>query len=558
MRLCIMVSMVCVLNAFGSAQPEPGFDPQGVVRQVRTCRDMSPGSTSRSSGSSVVPGRENHGLPSQAITGGPEEPGVGEDMLPGAEFLLDTNNALVPAPGSQSNAAIAFDGTNYLVVWEDQRGGGYPDIVGARVTPAGVVLDPAGFTISQATYEQGHPAIAFDGTNYLVVWDDGRRGHVFDIFGARVTPAAVVLDPSGIIIARSSNDRRNPDVAFDGTDFLVVWEDDRTGLDSTDIYGARVTTGGAVLDTAGIVISHAVRTQFTPVVACDGTNCLVAWQDNRNGEDQANIYGTRVTTNGTVLDPSGKSISTRAYAQVSPDIAFDGTNYLVVWQDINTGVTPPVIGIYGGRVTQEGTVLDPAGKAIAPESHGARPSVGFDGTNYLVAWSEEHGLAPAYYFIYGRRMSPGGTLLDSAAIAIAPQAQWSQWSPVVGFDGTDFLVLWEDCRYKRNEPDIYGARVTPDGTVLDPSGLLISLSARGQYTPALGFDGTNFPCGLGRRPLRGHRYLRCAGDTGRHGARPAGLCHLAGGRVAVLPRPCVRRDELPCGMAGLPQRPARP
>ena len=423
----MLVWAVFVLTAFGSAQPEPGFDPQDVVRQILAQQDMSPGEApgpSRPGDSRVVPGRENHGLPSQPRIEGSEEPAVEDRLLPGTEFLLDTSNALVPAPGSQHNVDIAFDGTNYLVVWEDQRGGGYPDICGARVTPAGAVLDPAGFTISQATYEQGHPAVAFDGTNYLVVWDDGRRGHVLDIFGTRVTPAGAVLDPGGILIARSSNNRRNPDVAFAGTDFFVVWEDDRKGLDSTDIYGARVTTGGSVLDTAGIVISHAVRLQSVPVIGFDGTNCLVAWQDVRIAVDQADIYGARVTPQGTVLDPSGFVISHAVDQQVSPVLAFDGTNYLVAWQDVHG--SPPDIGIYGARVTPERTVLDPSGIAIAPGSRGAHPSVGFDGANYLVVWSEVQGFIPAYYGVRGRRVKPDGTLLDSAAIAITPMKLWSQ------------------------------------------------------------------------------------------------------------------------------------
>jgi hypothetical protein len=43
-----------------------------------------------------------------------------------------------------------------------------------------------------------------------------------------------------------------PRVAFDGTNYLVAWEDERSG--SQDIYGARVTRGGVVLDPAGFLI----------------------------------------------------------------------------------------------------------------------------------------------------------------------------------------------------------------------------------------------------------------------------------------------------------------
>src|SRR5262245_51648111 len=42
----------------------------------------------------------------------------------------------------------------------------------------------------------------------------------------------------------------------------------------------------------------------------------------------------------------------------------------------------------------------------------------------------------------------------------------------VAFDGTNYLVVWEDWRSPRG-PDIWGARFAPDGTRLDPGGIRI-------------------------------------------------------------------------------------
>jgi hypothetical protein len=70
--------------------------------------------------------------------------------------------------------------------------------------------------------------------------------------------------------------------------------------------------------------------QYGPSIGFDGTNFLVTWTDGRDSLEQ--IYAARVNTSGTVLDPGGFPVKTENDEQISSDIAFDGTNYLVVWQ----------------------------------------------------------------------------------------------------------------------------------------------------------------------------------------------------------------------------------
>src|SRR5580765_3100122 len=57
-------------------------------------------------------------------------------------------------------SGVAFDGTNYLVVWTENRADG-PTVYGARVTPDGTVLDQGAFAI--AALGGSGPAVAFDG-----------------------------------------------------------------------------------------------------------------------------------------------------------------------------------------------------------------------------------------------------------------------------------------------------------------------------------------------------------------------------------------------------------
>ena len=115
-----------------------------------------------------------------------------------------------PPTGSQAGLAVGFDGTNHLVVWSDARGGTGQDLYGARVSKAGVVLGSAPIVISAASGDEVAAAVAFDGTNYLVVWQDSRGSTGRDIYGARVSPDGTVLDPGGSRSARRSSTRSSP------------------------------------------------------------------------------------------------------------------------------------------------------------------------------------------------------------------------------------------------------------------------------------------------------------------------------------------------------------
>jgi len=447
-------------------------------------------------------------------------PGICGARVSQAGAVLDTG-IVVSTPANERRApAVAFDGTNCLVVWEDYRGsGGYPDIYGARVSQVGAVLDIGGIAISTAAYDQCAPAAAFDGTNYLVVWQDHRSG--CDIYGARMTQAGVVLDVGGIVVSTSADGQANPAVAFDGTNCLVVWADIRG--DDQDIYGARVTRAGVVLDADGIALSTATGDQDNPAVAFDGTNYLVVWLDLR--DVAASTYGARVSQVGAVLDAGGIAISTTAYDQCIPAVVFGGANYLAVWDDYRSGLNADICGV---RVTQAGVVLDGGPAVGIPISYAANnqcaPAVAFDGANYLVVWEDWRG---GVSNIYAARVSQAGVTLDSAGFKISSSLA-RQETPKVAFDGTNYLLVWADYRNTGLYSDIYGARVTRAGVVLDAGGIAISTASGNQQYPAVAFDGTN--------------YLVVWSSGGVHGARvtqagvvldAGGIAISAGGRPAV-------------------------
>ncbi len=457
----------------------------------------------------------------------------GTRISPSGTVLDPEGIPISPMASDQCNPSITFNGTNYLVVWEDYRSMDYSDIYGTRVSQTGIVLDPNGFIVSIAVYDQRYPKVASDGMNFLAVWEDERYGR--DIYGARISQDGTVLDSTGITISTNPDDQESPNIIFGDSNYLVAWQDNRSGsyeyniygarlsqsgivLDSNgfivsstasynpsiifdslnflivwedyrplafsdDIYAARISQANSVLDSNGIVISTVTNYQKAPSIAFDGTNYLVVWQDYRNG-CYADIYGALLTQTGNMLDTVAISISTALYSQQSPAIAFGGANYLVAWLDHRNGYPD---NLFCARVSQNGTVLDPDGICISTtSSYQSVIDIAFDGINYLVIWTIENNERD----IYGARVSPAGTVLDPNGFVISNRMN-DQLSPCISFDGINYLVVWEE-RLDYQESDIYGTRVSQAGIVLDPDGFVISAAPLRQQIPAIDFDGTNY------------------------------------------------------------------
>src|SRR6266545_2102639 len=386
----------------------------------------------------------------------------------------------LPAVDYQDVPKVAWGGGQYLVVWQEWRAADPIDVYGARVTAEGELLDPAGIPIGVRQGDQALPAVASDGGDFFVVWED-YSPEVSGIYGTRVTGDGVVLDPFPVRVSPAEVTALIPSLAWDGANYLVVWYDWR-GQD--DIYGARVSPDGTVLDETGIPISTAPGVQWAPVVSWSGSEFLVAWADERNRvESGSDVYGSRLTADGTVLDPAGIAISTAPAHQHQVAVASRGDNFLVVWIDERFGAQED--DVYGARVADDGTVLDAGGIPISTEPQDAyAPSVASDGTNYLVAWGDPRGND-----IYGARVTGEGIVLDPDGFPISTAAQ-SQYSPSIGWNGSNYLVVWTDDR--GGSGDIYMARVSPNGEVLDPDGILASLSANPQYVASIAWDGENY------------------------------------------------------------------
>ncbi len=477
----------------------------------------------------------------QALLAASAYPAVLDPVI-SPEVRMDTLLvAPTPLPGDQMEPAVASNGSGFLIVWKDRRNG--PDtsrIHGVRVSGTGEVLDPSGLAIgpASATSVQESPAVAFNGTDWLVVWEDLAAGRtdVVDLYAVRVSSAGTVRDATPLTLTTALGDQVEPAVASNGRDWLVTWNDPRH-VSNSDIYGTRVTAAGEVLDPSGLRLSSAPDFDLHPSVASDGTDYLVVWNKSPPSAGNGTVVGVRVSAAGQVLEDSRLTLPARVGSQHGPSAAFNGTHYLVVWMDSRNSVSPD---IYGSRVTAAGAVVDTAGLPLSTAANGevdpvvtssggewfvvwedvanewnlygtrvsgtgevrdtARievstapgmqyaPAVATNGTSYLVVWADKRP-GQEHQDIYGRLVTREGQLHQEACLSLASLGTVSahQDSPAVASNGKEWLVVWADSR--NGNQDIYGARVTGSGEVLDAAGLAIGAGQGEQTTPAVASNG---------------------------------------------------------------------
>lgn len=459
---------------------------------------------------------------------------LGIDGGSGAQ-VSDTNGIPVSiARNDQVTPAIAASENGFFVVWADIRNSGKYDIYGCRLTVVGEALDSLGIPICSFVESQGTPAVAGHADEYFIVWEDHRdlASTGRDIYGTRVTSEGIVVSPNGQPICNNTRGQSAPAVAPTASEYVVVWQDVSTSDTPPDIYGARVAFDGSVLDAESVPLTTANGSQAAPAIASNGSGCLVTWEDSQlisatrsdiwsavigantslvvsnrvvasvthnsessptvsfNGnhyllawEDTRNtsmpgtdIFGVRLNTNGEALDPAGIAISTAARDQRYPAVAASGREFLVVWEDYRENLSGSALDIYGSRVDGDGKVSDPNGIKLNWHSLlNGRPVLASNGTNYLVVWSAGEA-----------------AIIDRTGLVVSYLAVGAGLYPSVASDGKDYLVVWGDGRESFDNWDIYGARVSSLGAVVETNGFPICTAPSGQYQPSIAYDGVDY------------------------------------------------------------------
>jgi hypothetical protein len=406
---------------------------------------------------------------------------------------LDTLSIYLSSNHVLERPSAACGAGEYLALWANE----YPrsgTIRASRVSLSGQVLDTSiPIDTAHGDYRRS-PDVKGCAGGFVTVWSSGQwryaiKGAMLDSLGQG--------EPFGIARRYQTNAQFTPSAASIGSNFLASWYDDRT---VAGIYARRLDADGARPDSTAILIHPNDSVALIATAVAGATNYLVFWSESL--QDRRRVWGRRLSSDGALLDSAPLALCTTYTHLGEPALGSDGSDYLLA--------IPHETYVWAFRVSSAGVLLDTAPIVVARARTVAGPAaVTFDGSNYWVAWQDYGGnvylrlarvsrsgvlldSVPVHVRTYGATASPlalacgervlvvlwsedigqrldvrgarvrfDRTLLDTLPITVSLDST-DETDVHAAFDSEKFLVVW---KRQYVSPSGAGVRMDEDGVL---------------------------------------------------------------------------------------------
>lgn len=339
------------------------------------------------------------------------------------DSALDVAESITLSTSNSEIGGLVRAGDAWLTAWS--QGGTDADLVVARFEAGGVLETKS---VQRLRAQTGPHLAAGSGASFLA-WTSAHTAREPDTIVTKLIPHGALPVLEGEVLAsESALPQTQITAAADAGGVVVAWIEPSQTRQRNELHVSGFNANGARRPEQ---IIDAVRDQTGPRLASAGSQSLLVWIE------------TLLTTEGTIralrLDGSGHPIfptlTLGEGAQV--DVASNGTDWLVVWR----GGT---FEILESRVTANGDVVS-FGPIHPSPAHQSFPAIEWDGSEYVVAWSEVEaaGTSPTARHRVRRKRGSG------AAEVIAEREGPSNVPPLFGAPSLGCasgrcLVLWRE------------------------------------------------------------------------------------------------------------------
>ena len=200
---------------------------------------------------------------------------------------------LTPWKDDQYRPRVAWDGAQFVLVWQDQKtdlGGDWSleqidarsDLMGMRISATGTVIDPQGFVFANSPLGEAYPNVVASGGRTLIAGSLVRNGSPlanyrvgYEIFGAggnNWPVATATADPTGgdvpLSVGFSSAGTTDPD----GTVAAYAWDFGDGGTSSEASPSHTYTAGGPYVVTLNVADNQGAQSMQEVLVQAVSPN----------------------------------------------------------------------------------------------------------------------------------------------------------------------------------------------------------------------------------------------------------------------------------------------
>lgn len=254
--------------------------------------------------------------------------------------FAEHTNAVASLPGVANNGASG----HFLIVWKHTTVRDRADIMGlGRSATTGAYGSP--FRIADANLTTGLPqelvvgGTAAPGANdYCVVWRLGIDPAFQRVLGTTVSSLGGIGRLLDFDFTRCAQNIAINKTCVARATWIVAWETRGALCLKGRINFAAVDAPGTMISTAS-VLRDASATAERPAVAGDGTNFLVAWEEEQNITGGFDIHGTlvrRLSANSVRAVGSVHKLTSATLSQTDAALDYDGLRFALTYSETQT------------------------------------------------------------------------------------------------------------------------------------------------------------------------------------------------------------------------------
>ena len=375
-------------------------------------------------------------------------------------------------PGSQDNPKVVWNGTNWLVVYESYtlNGTGYyyeKSLEAVRVSPSGEVLDPTPIKIYNVVPDTGMWSVASDGNRWMIAFQGTAASN--DLMALRISADGVVLDPPiHTLVPATYFLRFHLRLVYANGVYLLTWAE-------PDTKGIRFDQDLNVLDSAPL----SLVTGFPLAdIKSNGSQFYAVWNYQDPWNYQISVTGSRISTDGVMLDGTGVDISqaNKPAPDTTTSVVWDGTNWKAIWS---------YQGVSIARIAPDGQVLEPGGIAFADLNSG--PAASSPSGSVEIVWSTFGQPLVNTYDVLSVAISNGNVASPIAPVSTGAPAQLR---PDVAAGNNGYMIVYRSEISEAGRVMVQPLDLAGNPLTSEPIQLASGDTFTGPDTPAVAWNGS--------------------------------------------------------------------